>query len=539
MELKTTVLAVTLLCVALLHGVSSQKPAAPAMADTPAPAPAPRHVDLADLLSLAGPYSTFLGYLTKTGAITTLQSLANDTTVNAQGVTVFAPEDSAFVAVHGAALSNLTADGLRTLMLCHAAPRYYPLSSFSALAASGGPVPTLAGGERYAVNVTDAAGKIRVASGWATARLVSSVYSTSPVAVYALDRVLLPEGIFPTAPEVAPVPAPAPAPARADKASDGAPGAAGHRSTGDKSLSCRVGAGRLLAVLAVMFITMNFTVAFLTTNALSLTLLLAGGALASRPPPSPVRTNAGGGAAPAPQDKGGNLTDVLTIVGPFTTFLMYLRQTNLVAVFEHQAYHTDQGITIFVPVDQAFAAIEPSVLPRLNRNQMRHLMMYHTLGRHYAAGEFEGLCQSNPVTTLAGNAYAVNVTYDGGVAHVTSRWADARVVGCVYETAAMAVYELDRVLLPDVLFRVHPPVADTPPVPPLLGPPAGGGGGGGSGGVDPPPDDDYFPSYDHASPPPAPSAAGTGNAEGSAAADRASSSCYAVAVAVAVMTLMV
>ncbi|KAF0890500.1 hypothetical protein E2562_002857 [Oryza meyeriana var. granulata] len=248
---------------------------------------------------------------------------------------------------------------------------------------------------------------------------------------------------------------------------------------------------------------MKFAVAFLAT-ALSLSVLLAG-ALA-RPPPAPARTDAGGGAAPAPQDKGGNLTDVLTLVGPFQTFLMYLRQTNLVAVFEHQAYRTDQGITIFVPVDMAFAAVEPSVLTGLTRNQLKHLLMYHSLAKHYTVAEFEGLSQSNPVTTLAGGRYAVNVTYVGSVIHVRSRWADAKVVGSVYETAAMAVYELDSVLLPDVLFRAHPPVADTPPVPALPGPPAAG--------ADPPPDDDYVPSYDHAAPPrPASPVAGTGDAE--------------------------
>uniref|UniRef100_A0A0E0KRS3 FAS1 domain-containing protein n=1 Tax=Oryza punctata TaxID=4537 RepID=A0A0E0KRS3_ORYPU len=528
MELKSAVLAIAVLCLALPRVALSQRLA---IADTPAPAPAPRHVDLAELLSLAGPYGTFLGYLTKTGVITTFQSQANDTAAadhhhqGGGGVTVFAPEDSAFAAVDGAALSNLTADQLRTLMLCHGMPRYHPLSSFSALAASG-PVPTFAGGQQYAVNITDAAGTIRVESGWATAKLVSSVYSTSPVAVYALNRVLLPEQIFPTAPEVAPVPAPAPAPVNGDKANDGAPGAAQHGSADAKSLSCRVGAGRLLAILAIMSVTMKLAVAFLST-ALSLSFLLAG-ALA-RPPPAPVRTDAGGGAAPAPQDKGRNLTDVLTIVGPFSSFLMYLRQTNLVAVFEHQAYRTHQGITIFVPVDMAFAAIEPSVLTGLTRNQLRHLLMYHSLAKHYTLAEFDGLSQSNPVKTLAGGRYAVNVTYDGGgVIHVRSRWSNAKVVGSVYESAAMAVYGLDRVLLPDALFHAHPPVAATPPVPALPSPPDDD-------------EDDYVPAFARPAPPPD-QVAGTDFAERSASGPAvvAQAASYgAAAAALGAMTLLV
>ncbi|XP_051212660.1 fasciclin-like arabinogalactan protein 7 [Lolium perenne] len=248
MEFKAAVLVSTLLCLALSHGALSQRPRAP-IVETPAPAPAPAYVDLAELLSLAGPYGTFLDYLTKTDVIKTFQSQANDTK---QGISVFAPLDSAFAAVDSGALSNLTNDQLRSLMLHHAMPRYYPLSAFSKLAAAS-PVPMFA----YKVNVTDHAGIIGVASGWATAKLVSSVYSTSPVAVYALDTVLLPKEVFPTAPEVTPVAAPAPAPGRGGKPMDDAPAAGGRGSkanVGDKGSSCRIGGGRLLVGYVVMMV---------------------------------------------------------------------------------------------------------------------------------------------------------------------------------------------------------------------------------------------------------------------------------------------
>lgn len=246
MELKAAVLVSTLLCLALTHGALSQR--AP-IVETPAPAPAPAYVDLADLLSLAGPYGTFLDYLTKTDVIKTFQSQANDTK---QGVTVFAPLDSAFAAVDGGALSNLTTDQLRSLMLHHAMPRYHPLSAFTALAAAS-PVSMFA----YKVNVTDHAGMIGVASGWATAKLVSSVYSTSPVAVYALDSVLLPKEIFPAAPEVTPAPAPATMPGRGGKAVADAPGADKPGAKGgaaDKGSSYRVGAGGALVGYVVLMV---------------------------------------------------------------------------------------------------------------------------------------------------------------------------------------------------------------------------------------------------------------------------------------------
>lgn len=69
---------------------------------------------------------------------------------------------------------------------------------------------------------------------------------------------------------------------------------------------------------------------------------------------------------PTRQARRANLTAILTLDGPFRTFLGYLLQTNLVEVFQNQAYLTDQGITIFVPVDTAFAAIKPSVVSTTN-----------------------------------------------------------------------------------------------------------------------------------------------------------------------------
>ncbi|GJN02614.1 hypothetical protein PR202_ga19984 [Eleusine coracana subsp. coracana] len=178
--------------------------------------------------------------------------------------------------------------------------------------------------------------------------------------------------------------------------------------------------------------------------------------------------------APEPPSKRVNLTKILTLDGPFGTFLTYLQQTGLVQVFQRQAYRTDQGITILVPVDKAFAAVQPSVLSGLSRHHLKDLMMYHTLGKRYELAEFEMLSRSNPVTTLAGRRYTVNVTCAGGTVRVRSRWAEAKVVGSVSVAGPMAVYELDRVLLPDSLFPARPPVAEAPAPAPSVGEEAAG-----------------------------------------------------------------
>ena len=49
-----------------------------------------------------------------------------------------------------------------------------------------------------------------IGSGWTNTKVSSSVHSTDPVAVYQVDKVLLPVAIFGT--DIPPTPAPAPAP---------------------------------------------------------------------------------------------------------------------------------------------------------------------------------------------------------------------------------------------------------------------------------------------------------------------------------------
>lgn len=186
---------------------NAQKAASPpTFSPTPAPAPAPEHVNLTDLLSVAGPFHTFLNYLESTKVIETFQNQANNTD---EGITIFVPKDDAFKSLKKPSLSNLTQDQLKQLCLFHALPHYYSLADFKNLSQSS-PVSTYAGGD-YKLNFTDVSGTVHIDSGWSRTKVSSSVHSTDPVALYQVDRVLLPEAIFGT--DIPPMPAPAPAPA--------------------------------------------------------------------------------------------------------------------------------------------------------------------------------------------------------------------------------------------------------------------------------------------------------------------------------------
>ncbi|KAJ1290154.1 hypothetical protein BS78_02G221400 [Paspalum vaginatum] len=201
----TAVLAILLSSPASAQKSSPPAPAPVALTPTPAPAPAPHYVDLAELLSVAGPFHTFLNYLEKTNVIETFQSQANNTKV---GITMFVPKDSAFAALKKSTFSNLTSDQLKTLLLYHAFPKYYSLAEFRNLSTLN-PVNTFAGSP-YTLNLTDDMGSIYVQSMWSRPKIASSVYSTDPVAIYALNKVLLPMQLFSKDPPLAPAPAPAP-----------------------------------------------------------------------------------------------------------------------------------------------------------------------------------------------------------------------------------------------------------------------------------------------------------------------------------------
>ncbi|XP_023641573.1 fasciclin-like arabinogalactan protein 7 [Capsella rubella] len=230
-------------------------PPAPMLPPTPAPAPAPENVNLTELLSVAGPFHTFLDYLLSTGVIETFQNQANNTE---EGVTIFVPKDDAFKAQKNPPLSNLTKDQLKQLLLFHALPHYYSLSEFKNLSQSG-PVSTFAGGQ-YSLKFTDVSGTVRIDSLWTRTKVSSSVFSTDPVAVYQVNRVLLPEAIFGT--DVPPMPAPAPAPIVS--APSDSPSAADSDEANAKSpKSAKKNSGQKLALAPVAMVVSGLVAMFL------------------------------------------------------------------------------------------------------------------------------------------------------------------------------------------------------------------------------------------------------------------------------------
>lgn len=181
---------------------------------------------------------------------------------------------------------------------------------------------------------------------------------------------------------------------------------------------------------------------------------------------SPLEARAAGpvspSPAPAPAAEFLNLTDLLTVAGPFHTFLNYLVSSKVIDTFQNQANNTQQGITIFVPKDTAFSSLKKPALTNLTKEQLKSLLLFHALPKYYSLADFESLSRSNPVNTYAGGSYTLNFTYTSGTIHVISGWSDTKISSSVHSTVPVAVYQVDKVLLPQAIFGVPPPPSSTP-----------------------------------------------------------------------------
>ncbi|KAF3796688.1 Fasciclin-like arabinogalactan protein 7 [Nymphaea thermarum] len=171
------------------------------------------------------------------------------------------------------------------------------------------------------------------------------------------------------------------------------------------------------------------------------------------PPPSP---------APAPAPFAVNLTDLLTVTGPYHQFLSYLESTKVIETLQHQANDSHQGVTIFVPTDDAFSSLKKPSLSNLTQDQLKNLLLFHSLPKFYSLADFRNLSKLSPVATFAGGPFALNFTDDSGTIHVYSGWTTTKIGSAVLSTYPVAVYQVGGVLLPEAIFGAAPPPAPAP-----------------------------------------------------------------------------
>lgn len=176
--------------------------------------------------------------------------------------------------------------------------------------------------------------------------------------------------------------------------------------------------------------------------------------------------------APAPAPDHVNLADLLTVAGPFHKFLSYLESTKVIDTFQKQANDSEEGITIFVPKDGAFSSLKKPSLSNLTKDQLKSLLLFHGLPHYYTLADFNDLSQKSPITTFAGEQYTLNFTDASGTVLISSGWTNTKVSSSVLSTDPIAVYQVDRVLLPEAIFGTDIPPAPAPVPSPDVAPAA-------------------------------------------------------------------
>uniref|UniRef100_A0A1D1Y7H0 Fasciclin-like arabinogalactan protein 11 n=1 Tax=Anthurium amnicola TaxID=1678845 RepID=A0A1D1Y7H0_9ARAE len=160
-----------------------------------------------------------------------------------------------------------------------------------------------------------------------------------------------------------------------------------------------------------------------------------------------------------------NVTGILEKAGQFTTLIRLLRSTQMESQINSQLKNSNNGLTLFAPTDAAFSSLSPGTLNSLTDQQKVELVQYHVLPTLVPPSQFQTV--SNPVRTLAGDArgggYPLNVSSAGsGQVNISTGVVNATVSNAIFSDGQLAVYPVEKVLLP---LRLFGPAAAPAPAP--------------------------------------------------------------------------
>lgn len=158
-------------------------------------------------------------------------------------------------------------------------------------------------------------------------------------------------------------------------------------------------------------------------------------------------------SAPAPPGPT-NVTKILEKAGQFTTLIRLMKLTQVGDQINQQLNNSNSGLTIFAPTDNAFSSLQAGTLNTLSDQQKVQLIQFHIVPSFISTSQFQTV--SNPLRTQAGGSdpgeFPLNVTTSGNQVNVTTGVDNTTVSGTVYTDNQLAVYQVDKVLLPLSLF---------------------------------------------------------------------------------------
>jgi|UniRef100_A0A2N9HPQ9 uncharacterized surface protein with fasciclin (FAS1) repeats len=172
-------------------------------------------------------------------------------------------------------------------------------------------------------------------------------------------------------------------------------------------------------------------------------------------------------APPGPPD----VTKILQKVGGFAILVRLLKSTGVADQLKGQLNDSNIRFTLFAPNDNAFSNLKAGTLNSLNNDKKVRLIQFHILPTYYTLANFQTV--SNPLRTQAGDNkpgdYPLNVTSTGSQANISTGLVNATVTGTLFSNFQLAIYQVDKVLLPLDLFVSKPP-SPAPALAPALAP---------------------------------------------------------------------
>lgn len=167
----------------------------------------------------------------------------------------------------------------------------------------------------------------------------------------------------------------------------------------------------------------------------------------------------------APGPAGPNVTKILEKAGGFGVFVRLLRTTQVINQIENQLNNSN-SLTILAPTNAAFSGLKSGTLNSFNPEQKVQLLEFHLLPTYISLTNFQTV--SNPVRTQASDTYdyPLNITTTGNVVNISTGLVNTSIAGTVYSDNQLAIYRVDKVLLPLGIFapRTKPSAPSPAPV---------------------------------------------------------------------------
>ncbi|KAH7838365.1 hypothetical protein Vadar_025503 [Vaccinium darrowii] len=161
-----------------------------------------------------------------------------------------------------------------------------------------------------------------------------------------------------------------------------------------------------------------------------------------------------------------NITKILEKAGQFTILLRLLGTTQVGNQINNQLNDSSNAMTIFAPPDNAFSSLQSGTLNALSDQQKDELIQFHVVPTFLSISQFQTV--SNPLRTQAGDSgpgkFPLNVTTSGNQVNITTGIVNTTVSGTIYTDNQLAVYQVDKVLLPWSIFGPTPPAPAPAPI---------------------------------------------------------------------------